>query len=404
MEPSEPNKTDIGLEDIFQNAPCGYVVLAPDGLIARVNATVENWLGRDSSYLVGKRLPDLLNIAGRIFYETHFAPMLKMQGFLSEIALDLKSSDGKTIPVLINALERKDEDGTTAAIYVVMFPATERRRYERDLVTARAAAEAARKELDTLNASLENRIEEAVSHRLRAEKGWDAERETAVLRDQFIAVLGHDLRNPLASISSAARILGRETLSERGLHVVGLMRGSVVRMAGLIDNVLDFARGSLGGGIPLRLEEADGLAQVLQQVVDELRLGRPDRRIVAAIDVRTPVECDAGRIGQLASNLLGNAVTHGDTADPVQFRAGVEGGILEISVTNSGEPIPDTAIENLFQPFFRGKNQDRSQGLGLGLHIASEIAKAHKGTLAVTSNEEATCFTFRMPTTMTAPA
>jgi sigma-B regulation protein RsbU (phosphoserine phosphatase) len=389
MEPLNPSKSSLSFEDIFRDAPCGYVILTKDGLIERVNATVENWVGRSSSELAGKRLPDLLNIAGRIFYETHFAPMLKMQGFLSEIALDLKGHDGKAIQVLVNASERKNEDGTVAGTYVVIFPASERRQYERDLVAARASAEAARNELDLLNASLE--------------KGLDAEKETAVLRDQFIAVLGHDLRNPLASISSATRILARESLSDRGLQVVDLMRGSVVRMAGLIDNVLDFARGSLGGGIGLRVEAANDLAQVLQQVVDELRLGRPDSQIITSINVSMPVECDAGRIGQLTSNLLGNAITHGDATVPVQLSARVEGGELIIAVTNGGAPIPEATIERLFQPFFRGQNQDRSQGLGLGLHIASEIAKAHGGMITVASNEVATCFIFRMPTTATTP-
>ena len=116
-----------------------------------VNATLLGWVGRTREELVGRKVPELLNVAGRIFYETHFAPLLRMQGFLNEIALDLKTSDGKRRAVLANAVERREADGRTAATYIVLFPASERRRYERDLVEARAVAERASEELAALN-------------------------------------------------------------------------------------------------------------------------------------------------------------------------------------------------------------------------------------------------------------
>jgi sigma-B regulation protein RsbU (phosphoserine phosphatase) len=110
-----------------------------------------------------------------------------------------------------------------------------------------------------------------------------------------------------------------------------------------------------------------------------------------------PVNCDRSRIGQLISNLIGNALTHGAPEKPVRVFASTGNGVFELWVANAGEPIPQAAMEHLFQPFFRGQVRASLQGLGLGLHIASEIAKAHDGTLSVKSTADETRFTFVMP-------
>jgi sigma-B regulation protein RsbU (phosphoserine phosphatase) len=168
-------------------------------------------------------------------------------------------------------------------------------------------------------------------------------------------------------------------------------------MTGLIDNVLDFARGRLGGGITLDRNTRKPLEPVLHQVIDELRLSSPGRRIEAEYAIDAPVNCDSGRIGQLASNLVGNALSHGASNEPVRVRAVTEDGLFKLSVANGGEPIPESALDKLFEPFFRGEVRASRQGLGLGLHIAAQIAKAHEGTLAVSSTREETRFTFVMP-------
>jgi signal transduction histidine kinase len=225
------------------------------------------------------------------------------------------------------------------------------------------------------------------------------EKHLSLLREQFIAVLGHDLRNPLASISAGIRLLQKESGEERRHYLTGMIEGSVRRMAGLIDNVLDFARGRLGAGIPVELRRDVRLLPVLDQVVSEMRVGNADRVIVTDFQLSTPVKCDPSRIGQLVSNLLGNAVTHGAPDQPVRIDADVTRDMLTISVVNGGEPIEPAAMDRLFQPFFRGDVRHSQQGLGLGLHIASEIAKAHGGTLTASSTAQETRFVFRMPAT-----
>jgi len=209
-------------------------------------------------------------------------------------------------------------------------------------------------------------------------------------------VLGHDLRNPLASIVGAARLLKREVQSEKGLKVLSLMETSVDRMAGLIDDVMDFARGRLGSGIDLH-RAVGPLEPVLRQVVVELETAHPSRTITCQIDVPGPISFDPGRIGQLVSNLLANALTHGDPRSPVRLGAVTRDGRLEVWVANAGTPIPPKAMERLFQPFFRGEVRASQHGLGLGLHIAAEIARAHGGALTATSDGAETRFTLTMP-------
>ena len=220
--------------------------------------------------------------------------------------------------------------------------------------------------------------------------------EEAELRDQFIAVLGHDLRNPLASVAAGTRFLVRHP--ERAAEVAEQMEQSISRMTELIENILDFARGRLGGGFVTTRDSEKPLEPVLLPVIDELRGVHPEQAVATDIDLREPVQCDRQRVGQLLSNLLGNAFVYGTPTAPIQVRARAEGGQFELSVTNSGATIEPSDLGRLFQPFFRGKVRGSREGLGLGLYICSEIAKAHRGTISVSSESGTTSFTLRMPT------
>lgn len=224
------------------------------------------------------------------------------------------------------------------------------------------------------------------------------ERKTSDLREQFIAVLGHDVRNPLTAIISAAEMLERMPLSDRAMRFARLIQASAERIYELTNNMLDFARGRLGGGVPIVLNP-EAMGPVLMQVISELRASWPDRMIEAEFSLSTAVNCDRGRVGQLFSNLLANALTYGNADVPIHVSARTFNRAFELSVSNAGDPIPPAAREQLFQPFFRGAEQPGQGGLGLGLYIASEIAKAHGGTLSVASSPDETRFTFRMPLT-----
>jgi sigma-B regulation protein RsbU (phosphoserine phosphatase) len=385
---SDSGHIEEDLQDLYENAPCGYLSLSADGRIVKANQTFCRWTGYAPDELIGKRLHDFLNIAGRIFYETHFAPLLRMQGFFNEVALDLVKKNGETFPVLVNAAERTDRAGRPQFIRLTVFNASDRRRYERELLRARD-------ELKALTTMLEKRVAEVVAQQLRSDTALSSQRQDAELREQFIAVLGHDLRNPLASIAAGLRLLERSKLDEQAEAIIVLMQKTVVRMASLIDNVLDFARGRLGGGITLTLS-TQPLEPVLWQVVGELQSTHPESKIDMDLALTKPVTADPVRIGQLFSNLLGNALTYGVEGKPVTVTARTEDQ-FELAICNEGNPIAPAAMDRLFYPFARGEVRPSQQGLGLGLYIASEIAKAHGGTIDVTSTPDLTCFTLRMP-------
>ncbi|MBR1208590.1 GAF domain-containing sensor histidine kinase [Bradyrhizobium sp. AUGA SZCCT0051] len=217
------------------------------------------------------------------------------------------------------------------------------------------------------------------------------------IREQFIAVLAHDLRNPLASIDAGMRLLLKEPLNEKSMTYVGLLQNSVKRMAALIDDVLDFARARLGGGFRLKRSADAQLLPALEQVVNELRAAWPDRVIQTDFAINRGINSDPARIAQLLSNLVGNALKHGDGNSPIRVSAATDSEGFELSVANGGTPISPAVIERLFQPFFRVAHQSTYEGLGLGLYIAAEIARAHNGKLEVTSSAAETRFTFRIP-------
>jgi len=357
-------------EDLYETAPCGYISISPNNKVVKANRTLADWLDvKDPDALVGKSLHDILCFGGRIAFETHLAPLLRMQGHVHEIALDLVTSGGEKLPTIVNAAEKRDSKGRHVFTRLTLFKAVDRLTFERGLIEARATAEAESK----------------------------AHREAALLREQFIAVLGHDIRNPFAALAAGVGMLERkEQLSDTGHVILREMTASIDRALALVEDLLDLARGSLGGGIPINRNADAPLEPVLEQVVGEVRRIAPDREIDAHIRIDKPVFCDRGRIAQMASNLLANAITHGAADKPVRFSATTTVDQFQLSVANAGSPIPEAIRERLFQPFFRGATRASRNGLGLGLYIASEIAKAHGGKLEVESEPVETRFTFQM--------
>lgn len=223
------------------------------------------------------------------------------------------------------------------------------------------------------------------------------ELKNAELREQFIAILGHDLRNPITAISNSAQLLKRIPLNERVERLAEIIHSSSSRITGLIENMLDFARGKLGGGIVLNRKKVENINLVLEQVIAELNTAWHDRVILTNFDFSGGVDCDEKRIAQLFSNLLGNALMYGLPEAPIIINATTSDKKFILSIANQGKRIPSVAISRLFQPFSRGETTSEQNGLGLGLFIASEIAKAHGGTLDVVSNDAHTQFTLAFP-------
>jgi two-component system sensor histidine kinase/response regulator len=220
--------------------------------------------------------------------------------------------------------------------------------------------------------------------------------ETLRLNEMFTAVLGHDLRNPMNAILTAAQLLEHRSTDEAVRKTASRMLSSAKRMSRLIEDMLDLARARLAGGIPLRRERAD-LGALIQRVVQEHQAGVPDRRIEMLCEGDLIGEWDADRLTQVASNLVGNALQHGERSAPVQVRLnGTATDAVILSVTNAGRIAPDV-LPHIFDPF-RGSERavGRTEGLGLGLYIVQQIVQAHHGTVQVQS-EDATVFVVKVP-------
>jgi two-component system, sensor histidine kinase and response regulator len=221
--------------------------------------------------------------------------------------------------------------------------------------------------------------------------------ETLRLNEMFSALLAHDLRNPLSAILASAHLLQRRTTDQHALETAARIVTSGNRMARLIEDMLDLARARLGGGIVIKREPTD-FKMLVDKVVREHQLAVPDRQIDSSFSGDLQGHWDSERIAQVASNLIGNAIKHGDLKAPVKVR--LEGGAdcTTLVVQNSGTIAPDV-LPHLFHPFRGGSREGgRSEGLGLGLYIVSQIVQAHDGKVdVVTGKNNETSFIVSLP-------
>jgi signal transduction histidine kinase len=224
------------------------------------------------------------------------------------------------------------------------------------------------------------------------------ERAGGQLREQFIAILGHDLRDPLHAISVTSDSLARQSTDPKVSAIASRIKAQTRRMSLLIDDIFDFARANLGDGIEVNVTEVENINSGLAMVVREIQDGQPDCEIISDIDVNRSVRCDLGRIQQVASNLVGNALTHGAPRSPIRIMARADESDLILEVWNAGQPIPQESLGKIFEPFWRHSTSRSRNGLGLGLHICSHIVRAHGGRISVISTQEGgTQFTARLP-------
>ncbi len=224
----------------------------------------------------------------------------------------------------------------------------------------------------------------------------ERERELTRIQEEFIAVLGHDLRNPVAAFGAGLRQLSREPQSDRALSLIPMMRRSLHRMNELIDNIMMHARSRLGGGIQITPVAGAPLAQAIAGVVEEIRATGPEQDIRLDLALGDDIRCDAPRIAQAVSNMISNAISHGKPGTTIDIRGTSTGDQVTISVSNTGDPIPESIRAALFMPFQRGQNA-AAEGLGLGLFIASSIATSHGGGIGVQCQNGLTTFTLSVP-------
>ncbi|HEV2538707.1 MAG TPA: ATP-binding protein [Frateuria sp.] len=391
---------DAELHDLFEHAPCGYLVAGPEGRIDRVNHTLADWLGVEPGRLAGRRFPELLSIAGKIYYETHFAPLLRMQGAFDEVALDLRSADGTVMPVLVNARERRDTDGRTLAIRITVMRARDRRRYEQELLEARRRADVATAEMRELAGTLETRVAEELAQRQEVENRLrQAQKMEAI--GQLTGGVAHDFNNLLTVILGGLETIERQLASPakdaraRMERAVTMARHGAQRAATLTSRLLAFARRQ-----PLQPRSTDasrlitGLADLLQRT-----LGATIALETVAGGGLWSAMADAGEL----ENALVNLAVNARDAMPEGGRLTIEtsnacldedyvasvpeplsaGHYVLIAVSDTGHGMDQTVLQKAFEPFFTTK--DVGKGTGLGLSQVYGFARQSGGHVRIYS-------------------
>ncbi len=303
-------------------------------------------------------------MGGKIFHQTHWAPLLQMQGSISEVRLEMVRKDGGAIPVVLNAI-RLDKQGVIVHD-LAAFVSRDRDKFEQELV-------AARKKLEAMVAEATHLREEA--------------KDRAFFAEQLVGIASHDLRNPLSTISMGAAVLARGELSATQLGMLSRMTRSVERANRLITDLLDFTQARLGQGLKVSPKAVD-LHTTVAEAVEELSLAYPARELQHIKQGSGLCKADADRLSQMVGNLVSNAIAYGSPALPVTVTSRLAGDRFSVSVHNFGKPIPLEARATLFKAMVRGEvaaNAGRS--VGLGLYIVSEIARAHGGGVEVSSDE-----------------
>ncbi|HEX5727413.1 MAG TPA: PAS domain-containing sensor histidine kinase [Longimicrobiaceae bacterium] len=413
------------LGELLDHAPCGFVSFADDGAILAINATLCELLGYESGELAGARFETLLGIGSRIFYQTHFFPLVRLHGRAEEVFLLLRAKDGAAVGVLANAARRRQ--GDAFANDCVFLRVQERRKFEDELLRARREADRARAEaevradeLHRANALLEAQALElemqqqqlqeqatelhAVAEELERQRAAAEEANRA--KSRFLASMSHELRTPLNAIAGYVQLLemgihGPVTAAQ--LEALGRVGRSQQHLLRLINDILDLARIE-AGKVEYRLEEVE-LAELLASVAPMVEPQLAEREMAFSVAVE-PALCawaDREKVQQVVINLLSNAIKFtppgGSISVDAAWREERPGEVfLRVSDTGVGISAADQAA--VFEPFVQvgERGARRSQGTGLGLAISRDLARGMGGDLRVRSEEgRGSTFTLTLP-------
>ena len=369
-EARAPARPAPPLDAALDTLPCGFFSLEDGGTVAAVNSTLATMLGYDRGEIVGRHVESLFTVAGRIFFQTHIYPLVRLKGKAEELFLLMCRKDGGEVGVLLNAARR--ERGGQALIDCVAMEVRERRKYEEALLRARQAAEAANAEL---------------AERTRALEAANQ------AKSQFLAVMSHELRTPLNAIGGYAQLL------ELGVHgpITDQQRVALERiqraqrhLLRLINNVFNLARIE-AGRVEYTMEdvEIDELVRnVLPMVEPQMATG--GLRSVTAVPAGLRVRADREKVQQILINLLTNAVKFTPAGGTITVTAEAAGDDrVLINVIDTGIGIPADKLASVFEPFIQvdASHTRRTEGSGLGLAISRDLARGMGGDLTARSEE-----------------
>jgi PAS domain S-box-containing protein len=372
---------------LFDHAACALLLTAADGVILRANGTACIWLGYTEDELVGKlRMHDLLPVGARLFYHTHCQPILQAQGSVAEIQVDLRNRRQERLPMLINISRRQEADGTVD--HWALFKASDRRAYERELLAARKAAEAA------LEA---RRSAEAELKKLNAQLSVADRR-----KDEFLATLSHELRNPLAPMRSALDVLKLKFGQGTDNRLLQAFDRQLRHLTRLVDDLMEVSRITQGRmqlrRAPVELSAlvhgaAHDLAATMDAARHTLRLSIAPAPVI--------VDGDATRLTQVVINLLTNAAKYTPDGGTIELDLSCTDGMAEIRVRDNGIGLPAAALATVFNMFSQLEPAlERSNGgLGIGLALVRGIVELHDGSVHADSAGPGlgSTFTIRLP-------
>lgn len=343
---------------LYDEAPCGYLYTRPDGTLLRVNRVFLEWTGYQRAELLGRRFQDLLNVGGRIFHETHFGPLLHMQGAVREIALDIVTRQGSLLPVLVNAVQKRDASGRPVLTRMSVFNATDRKKYERELQLARKRAE-----------------------------------ESARSKSELLSTISHDMRSPLGAILGAAQLLGRSQLTTSQQTYVRVLRSSSETLLNLVNDVLDLSKIE-SGRVTLERRPFD-LRQLVLDLLSTLNVRAEQKQIALRVAIADAVPAmlvgDPVKLGQILTNLVANAVKfteRGSVAVSVAVRREADGRVeLDFKVSDTGIGIPADRLQHIFEDFTQASYDIAASygGVGLGLAIVRRLLALHGSKITVES-------------------
>ncbi|MFC4175221.1 ATP-binding protein [Microvirga sp. GCM10011540] len=365
-------------EELYENAPCGYVSTLPDGTVVRANQTFLAWMGHERQDLIGRPFQDFLGIGAKVFFETHFAPLLRMQGFVNEVAFDLKCRDGRELPVLVNTVQKRDAAGKPLVNRITLFNASDRRQYEKELLLARRKAEEAAAELRRLNETLEERVAIEVAERMKAEEALrQAQKMEAV--GQLAGGIAHDFNNLLTIIVGNIELLQRRLPEDaaRLRRAADQALQGARRAATLTQRLLAFSRRQ-----PLDPKPID--ANKLVAEMSELLRRTLGETVVLETVLGGGLWRTKADPNQLENAILNLAVNARDampeggkltieTANARLDEAYVDslpesvppGQYVLVAVSDTGTGMDKATMEKVFEPFFTTKEAGKGTGLGL---------------------------------------
>ncbi len=393
------------LDPLLDGQPCGFLSFSDDGTVRVANRTLLDMLGYARAELLGKHVETILAVGSRIFYQTHFFPLLRLQGRASEIFLLLRGKNGEDIAVLANA-ERRERDGQYATD-AVLLQLIERRKFEDALLESKRVAERAtveanahRSEVETANAQLERQaVELEMSQEQLELQAIELDRQRAIAEEAnhaksaFLAMMSHELRTPLNAIGGYVQLLEMGVhgpVTEAQLEALGRVTRSQQHLLRLINDLLNLAR------IEAKRVDYDLQPIALDDVVQatlpmiEPQLAARGLRYELSVPRELKAQVDREKIEQILLNLLSNASKFTMPGGCLTVEANVapdSDEIVVLKVIDTGVGIPQNRLEEVFEPFVQVESSHaaRVEGSGLGLSISREMARGMGGDISAES-------------------